>query len=455
MDAVTLGELIDVLGVERNELPVADSFADVSIDSRTLRPGDVFWAIQGEQFDGHAFVAAAEKAGAKAAVVSRDCETSLSCLHVRDVQKSLNEFAGWYRGTLVGTVVGITGSVGKTTCRRMIHDVLASRYAVTQSPKNFNNHFGVPLSLLSASVSDDYIVLELGASAVREIARLAQLAAPEIGVVTAIAPAHLEGFGALANIARAKGELIESLPELGLAVLNGDDPLVRKLAERTDSEVRFCGTNNDCDVCATNVLASADELRFEVDGNDYALNVAGEHHLQAALAAIAVGREAGLLPTEIQEGFDAFEPAAGRCFVKRFGRSVVVDDTYNSSPRSVVAAAATLARFEDHPRRILVLGDMAELGPDAESLHFETGKNCASVAGVDLVLASGLFAAQFAAGAAKHDVEAIACDNVEHLIATLRQRFEPGDAVLVKGSRSARMERIVTALEECLSKDAT
>lgn len=451
MDAITIGELADVLGTERTGLDVASSFGSVSIDSRTLKPGEVFWAIPGHQFDGHSFLADVESAGAKAAVVSRDCETSLNCLQVADVTESLRQFSAWYRSMLLGTIVGVTGSVGKTTCRRMIHDVLSSRYSVTQSPKNFNNHFGVPLSLLSASGGDDYVILELGASGRGEIRDNAQLSAPEIGVVTAIAPAHLEGFGTLADIKAAKGELVESLPSFGLALLNGDDASVRSLASRADCEVVFFGTTSDCDVRPTSVLATADELRFEVDGFEYFLNVAGEHHLYSALAAIGVGRAAGLLPNEIQEGFAAFRPANGRCEVLRFGDSVVIDDTYNASPNSVVAAARALGQFTDSGQRILVLGDMAELGPDAESLHLETGKNCARSADIDVLLAVGLFAPQFVAGAGSANVEATVANDLDALIAQLANRFKPGDAVLVKGSRSARMERVVRALADRLT----
>jgi UDP-N-acetylmuramoyl-tripeptide--D-alanyl-D-alanine ligase len=446
VDAITLGELANVIQADPAGLMRTDFFGAISIDSRTVASGDVFWAINGDRFDGHDFVPAAVKAGAQAVVVGRDCGLGSNQLLVANVEAALREFAAWYRSMLLGTVVGITGSVGKTTTRRMVHDVLASRYSVTQSPKNFNNHFGVPLSLLSASADDHFVVLELGASAVGEIQSLAELSAPEIGIVTAVAPAHLEGFGTIDDVRQGKGELVEALPDFGVALLNGDDPNVRQMAARANCDVQFFGTTNDCDIRASEVLASADELRFVVDGSDYVLNVLGAHHLTGALAAIAVGREAGLLPDEIQQGFSAFEPTAGRCFVTRIGESVLIDDTYNASPKSTLAAADTLGQFADHPQRILVMGDMGELGPDAESLHFETGTACGERADIDLILGIGLFAPQFVAGAASAGTEAIEAGSPEDLMTTLVSRFSPGDAALFKGSRSAAMEQFVEQL---------
>ncbi|MFK7819606.1 MAG: UDP-N-acetylmuramoyl-tripeptide--D-alanyl-D-alanine ligase [Planctomycetaceae bacterium] len=451
MDAISLGELANVIQADGSGLPATDFFHDVSIDSRTVSAGDVFWAISGDQFDGHDFVPNAIKSGAKAVVVGRDCGLECDQLVVEDVASALREFSAWYRSMLLGTVVGITGSVGKTTTRRMIHDVLASRYSVTQSPKNFNNHFGVPLSILSASSDDHFVVLELGASAVGEIRSLSDLAAPEIGVLTAIAPAHLEGFGTIDDVREGKGELIESLPDFGVGLLNGDDANVRRVANRATCDVKFFGCSDDCDIQASDVLASADELRFLVDGADYVLNVPGRHNLTSALAAVAVGREAGLLPTEIQEGFSAFEPTPGRCFVNRIGESVLIDDTYNASPKSTVAAADTLGQFADHPQRILVMGDMGELGGEAEALHFATGKACAERADIDLILAVGLFASEFIAGAASVGTEGIEANGPDELTRQLLARFRIGDAVLFKGSRSAAMERFVQQLTVHLS----
>ena len=451
VDAVTLSEVADVLGVERSRFPSDTAFKHVSIDSRTTKPGDLFCAIPGGRVDGHDYIDSAVKAGAVAVIASRAFDAEAPVLQVPDVRVALKRLSEWYRGMLLGTVVGVTGSVGKTTTRRMIADALAARYLVTQSPKNFNNDLGVPLSLLSASAEDHFVVLELGASAVGEIRSLSNLCCPEIGVVTTIAPAHLKGFGDIAGVCQAKGELIESLPDFGVAFLNGDDENVRSLASRTTSIVKLFGTNSDCDVQATNVLASADELRFTVDGFDFSLAVVGAHHLTSALATIAVGREAGLLPTEIQEGFDTFEPTAGRCHIQRIGGAVLIDDSYNASPNSVVASARALGRFTDHPQRILVVGDMGELGENANALHFDTAKQCADRGDIDLFVAIGLFAPDWVAGFTSSGAEAVAASDQDELMAILRQRCGSSDAILLKGSRSAAMERFIPPLHEHLA----
>lgn len=455
MDAVTIGELAHVIGAECGNLDGLQTFTSVSTDTRTLSEGDVFWALSGPNFDGHDFIAGAIDSGAAAVVCSHDGSADSPSLRVTDVRRALWDFATWYRGTLQGTVVGITGSVGKTTTRQMIHDVLNSRYVASQSPANFNNHFGVPLSILSASSEDDFVVLELGASAVGEIAELSSLAAPEIGVITNIAAAHLAGFGSLDGVRQAKGELIESLPDVGIALLNGDDPRVREAAGRAACEVRFFGESEHAEIRATSVLTSEDELEFQVDGEYYHLTVSGRHYLTSALAAIAVAREAGMLPAEIQQGFRAFEPVSGRCNVLSFGDATVIDDTYNASPLSVAAAVKTLSGHQRHAQRVLILGDMAELGEDASDIHHATGAACATT-GIDLILAHGLFAPQIVAGVAEAGgPQAIAFEELDQLNAVLREQLKPNAAVLVKGSRSSRMERVVDFLKSHLTSDAS
>lgn len=453
MDTVTLSELADVIGATRSVTDEHASFESNSIDTRTMRRGEVFWALSGAARDGHEFVPDAQRGGARAVVVSRPCGNPRNRLVVPDVPEALTRFASWYRGMLQGTVVGITGSVGKTTCRRLIHDVLTAKYQVSESPANYNNHIGVPLSLLQARGADDFVVLELGASAVGEIRELSGLAAPEIGVITAIAPAHLDGFASVANIQRGKGELVRSLPEFGTALLNGDDPLVRELASEIACEVRFFGRAEDCDVRATDVAATTESLSFRVADFRYSVPITGEHHLPNVLAAIALGREAGLLPVEIQEGLRAFRGAAGRCDVRRFDDSVLIDDAYNASPASVAAAANVLSKFDESSRRVLVLGEMAELGDAAEELHEQTGRICASARDIDLILAVGVFAPAIVSGArAAGHANAYCFARVDDLLQDLADRIRPGDAVLVKGSRVARMERVVDRLAQCFGQ---
>ena len=454
MDAVTLGELAQVIGADCGEVNPLQTFRSVCTDSRTLQQGDVFWALSGPNFDGHDFINGAIDSGATAVVCSREGTGQSTALQVESVRQALWDFATWYRGTLQGTVIGLTGSVGKTTTRQLIHDVLNSRYTASQSPANFNNHFGVPLSILAADSGDDFVVLELGASAIGEIAELATLAAPEIGVITNIADAHLHGFGSIDGVQRAKGELLEALPDIGVAWLNGDDPRVREIAPRAACEVRFFGESEQADLRASGVLAMESELRFQLDGDQYSLDVPGRHYLTSALAAIAVARESGMLPSEIQDGFRAFEPVTGRCSILQLGEATLIDDTYNASPLSVAAAVRSLANHKRHGQRVLVLGDMAELGEDAAGIHQSTGVACGQ-AGIDLILAHGLFAPQIVAGVAEAGgPEAIAFEEIDDLYTALRERLKSDVAVLVKGSRSSRMERVVEFLKSHITPDA-
>ncbi len=452
MDAVTFRELSSVIGASSGACDPWSTFDSVSIDSRASSSGSVFWALQGDRADGHDFVEHAARNGAAAAVVSRDCSAEIPCLVVEDVKRALMDFAAWYRATLQATVVAVTGSVGKTTTRHMIRHVLDTRYSAWESPANFNNQLGVPLSLLGCHAADDFVILELGASRSGDIRELATLAVPEIGVITAIAEAHLATFGEVANVRETKAELLDCLPEFGLALLNGDDPEVRALSQRAGCETRTFGQAVGCDIRATHVDVRGRETWFRVSGQPYCVPLPGRHHLTAALAAVAVGREAGLLPAEIQDGLSTVCAVAGRCEVRCDGETVLIDDTYNASPRSVSAAIETLAGFAQHERRTLILGDMAELGDAAARFHEAAGEACGA-ASIDQVLAVGQFAENVCLAARRAGVPATQTfTSVETLCEALQSLTRAGDAILVKGSRSMAMERVVSAIADRLGE---
>ena len=453
MHHVSLNELLaatggKAIGFDRREF----GFADIGIDSRSIRPGALFWALRGERLDGHDFVADALARGAAACVVGADKvnTTAGPRIVVPNTLQALWDFARWYRRQQAIPVVAVTGSVGKTTTREMIHAVLSNRLSGTRSPKNFNNHFGVPLSVLGIEKHHEFAVLELGASAAGEIRDLAGIAAPEIGVVTAIAAAHLDGFGSEENIIAAKGELIETLTPTGLAVLAGDDPRVRLLADRAPCQVILVGEKVDNDLQATHVAAGENQLAFRLDGNTYKVHATGRHHLVGALIAIAVGREMGMEADEIDAGLQSFTAVPGRCQLQQIGPWTVIDDTYNANPRSMQAACELLRDWQGATRKVLVTGDMLELGARMAECHRELGR-AAATTGIDFLLAHGEQSGHVTRGAldAGMDKDNLAhSQDIDELLAALDDRLEPGDVVLVKGSRAMRMERVVCWLRE-------
>lgn len=431
----------------------------VEIDSRQVRPGDLFWALRGEHHDGHDFVVEAFRCGAIGAVVRRDRASSVldtlrtlpglklegPLLAVEDPQAALADFARWYRSTQEGLVVGVTGSFGKTTTREMIHAVLSAAHSGVRSRKNFNNHIGLPLSLLELDQTHEFAVLEMGASAVGEIAQLARIARPEVGVITGIGLAHVEGFGSLEGIVLGKGELLEALPPRGFAVLPGDDPVTRQMAPRARCSVLFVGESESNHVRATDVRVANQRLTFVADDVQYCVPVTGRHFLRASLTALAIAREIGLTPSQIAAGFANFQPAPGRCHVQQIGPWTVIDDTYNANPASMRAACETLRDWQGARKRLLITGDMLELGEHAAEAHIELGR-AAAEARVDGLLVLGQYAEHvmrgaFDGGLRRHRL--VQCDQLDILLLVLDCILEPGDVLLIKGSRGMRMERVI------------
>lgn len=433
----------------------------ICTDSRTLSTGSVFWALKGEKHDGHAFVRQAMQKGAVLCVVdgNHSIDPTYPTLQVQYTSQALMDLARWYRSTLDALVIGVTGSVGKTTTRDMIHVALASEFEGIRSRKNYNNTIGLPLTLLDADHRHEFMVLEMGASRVGDIAQLASIAAPEVGVVTAIGPAHLQTFGSLEGVIQGKGELLESLPSTGFAVLPGDDPRLRQMADRAPCPVIFVGEGDDNHLQATNVRASYEGLQFCVDNVDFLVPICGRHHLTNALCAIAIAREIGVRMTSVAQGLERFEPIDGRTKLKTIGPWTVIDDTYNASPLSVAAACRMLPDLElpGLGRRIVVLGDMRELGSAAVLEHRQIGSLVASQK-IDLLLACGEFADDVARAAEESGMDPrriASAPDQETLKAVLDCWLEPDDVLLVKGSRSTRMELVIQWLEEKASIESS
>ncbi|MGH8455573.1 MAG: UDP-N-acetylmuramoyl-tripeptide--D-alanyl-D-alanine ligase [Stenotrophobium sp.] len=426
------------------------AFARVTTDTRKLMPGDLFVALKGENFDAHEFVRRAGSLGAVGALVSRRVECELPQIVVDDTLTALQAYAASWRGDFDLPVVAVTGSNGKTTTKQMLSAIFAMRGPVLVTAGNLNNHIGVPLTLLSLRREHRTAVIEMGANHPGEIALLTRLAGPDIGVVTQAGDAHLEGFGSREGVARAKGELFAGLRKSGIAVINADDayaPLWRELA--AGASILSFGFGEHADVRALHVQADTQggsaETHFELlapEGrHSVSLPLPGRHNVANALAAAACAVALGMDLRDIAAGLARTESAQGRVNWKTTPQGArLLDDSYNANPSSLRAGMELLAALPGE--RWLVLGGMAELGADAARLHFEAGK-AARELGLNRLYALGALAGETAKG---FGTGARTFENHEALADAVRHDLNKNVALLVKGSRSSRMERVVAAL---------
>ncbi|MGP0018571.1 MAG: UDP-N-acetylmuramoyl-tripeptide--D-alanyl-D-alanine ligase [Candidatus Sulfotelmatobacter sp.] len=454
-----IAEFISATG----EFPREEVAQGYSIDSRTIRGGDLFFAVKGERLDGHDYVGAALEKGAVAAVVRKDemhrYSSAYRLLAVDDTLVALQTLATAVRKVWGKALVGVTGSAGKTTTKEAIAHVLEARFRVLKSEGNFNNHFGLPLMLLKLEPEHDVAVIEMGMSHAGEIRALAKIAQPEIGVVTNVAPVHLEFFDSLAGIARAKYELIESLSSTGtalaVAVLNADDEYVSQFGRDFKGKVVTYGmaTASDvrADVRAENVQArGAEGSEFDVvtaGGREHArLPLVGEHNISNALAAVAVGLVRGLKLAEAVGALATLAPADKRGQVVQLGNITVINDCYNSNPKALHAMVDALAAMKAG-RRIVVAGEMLELGPAAEQMHRAAGRHIAEKKINVLLGVRGL--AKPMVDAARHaGAAAEFVATPEEAGEWLARETSDGDLVLLKASRGVKLERALEKWKE-------
>lgn len=459
MSELTLATLAQIthgrvrLGERCCAAPSAIDIGQIATDSRHVLRGDLFWALPGERFDGARFVSDALARGAAGAVTEQrgtPVPGDRWILEVDDSLAALTRLASWRRDQFAGQVVAITGSVGKSTTREMLSAILRQQRLGTASPRSFNNQIGLPLSMLELEPRLDYAVFELGASQRGEIARLAELCRPHIGIITTIGDAHFGGFGGYEAIAAAKCELLTRLAPGGLAILNSDCERLRRAASAWCGRKLTFGRGPEADIRATRVEYSAGRLTFHVGADSFDVAAWGRHQLVAALAAVAGARALGIATRAIQAGFAAFEPLAHRSLVRRVGEITLIDDCYNASPTSVQAALALLRETPAVGRKIAVLGDMLELGAASSAFHRLIGDLVVTQAGADRLIACGAHAGEIAAAAESAGLrpECIRhCSAVEDAWHALRTLVEPGDAVLVKASRAVGLDRLVAAVE--------
>lgn len=421
----------------------------LSKDTRTLQPGDVYIALRGDNFDGNAFAKDAVSAGAVAVILDVEAPANLpsgtAVIRVEDTLAALHRIAACYRDSLDLKVCGITGSSGKTSTKEFTAAVFAERYQVTKTLGNLNNHIGLPLTILSAKETDQFAVWEMGMNHAGEIAPLAALARPDIGIITTIGVAHIEFFEDRSGIANEKAELLRAIPASGVAIIPGGDDFADYLAGQTRARVVRVGLDAG-EVRAENVRLGHAGSEFDLIGGGAScparLRVPGVHMIRNALLAVAAGLESGLSLEECASGLESARLASGRLELLEINGVRILDDSYNANPDSMEAALATLAGARAGGRGIAVLGRMGELGSYAETGYHRVATAAARYA--DVLIAVGPETRVMAGEArAAGCAEVVEVDEPAQAADRLREIVKPGDIVLVKGSRAARMERVI------------
>jgi UDP-N-acetylmuramoyl-tripeptide--D-alanyl-D-alanine ligase len=456
-----LQDIATYMGAElrsRESDPLQQPATGYSIDTRTLSPGDLFFAVRGERYDAHDFVAAALQRGARAAVVSRNKVTELldlahnhTLLIVDDPLIALQTLAAAVRRHWNKRVIGITGSAGKTTTKEAVAAVLGARFAVLKSQGNLNNEYGMPLQLLKLEPEHEIAVIEMGMSHTGEIAALARIAHPDWGVVTNVGSAHAQNFpDSMAGIARAKYELVQSLPVSGVAILNCDDPYVSQFGRDFHGRSIYFGMGPCADPRASGIEElGAEGMRFQVTAGEtqatVTLPLLGRHNVWNAMAAIAAGIEAGIPLAECATAAGRLRPPDKRGEVLRIADATVINDCYNSNPEALKSMISTLAAMPAK-RRILVAGEMLELGPESISLHRECGR-VAAEAGIDLVVGVRGNAQHLVEGAREAGALAIFLPLPREAGEWLKAELRPGDAALLKASRGVGLEQALRVLQ--------
>ena len=429
----------------------------VCTDSRLAKPGDLFVAIKGDRFDGHDYASQALGQGAVAALVNRSRLGQADvgpAIHVDETRQALGQLAARYRQDFDIPVIAVGGSNGKTTTKEILATLLGRRFETLSSEASFNNDIGVPLTLMRLQASHRAAVVEVGSNHPGEMATLLSLVRPTIGVLTSIGREHLEFFGDLEGVIREEGALAEALPEEGILFVNGDIDGLEAIRKRCRARVVTVGESEGCDWRLSRIESDAEGTEFEIispkgDRNGvHRVNLLGRHNAHNAAIAMAVAVELGLSQEELNQGLQDCRPASMRMQTQTLGGVSVINDAYNSNPDSLQAALETLKAFPVRGKLIAVLGDMAELGESSEPAHSEAGEQVAKL-GLNGLIAVGQWGdvmVRAAQGAGLANVAAF--EDAAHAGKALAMKLTPGDVVLVKGSRSVKLERVLGALRE-------
>ena len=435
-----------------------DMWLGATIDSRGECSRRIFFALAGENTDGHRFASAATSRGSCAAVIEREsvaealARAKAPFLLVDDVLISLQELSRAYRGTLDLRVIAVTGSAGKTTTKEYIRLILKTKYKVYSNPGNLNNHIGVPITLLETDYENEYLVSELGANHAGEIEFLAKILKPDIGVITNVGDAHIGLFGSRQKIAEAKAELLGCIESKGYAVLPGDDEYFDVLNERAACRVLTFGDGDSCNFRISGIEDTADRIDFTVNDQMLTIKSYGSYNVLNATAAFAVGDVCGVEPERARVALAEAEPIRGRARLYRARGIVLIDDSYNASPTSMRASLESLGRMEGK-RRIAILGDMAELGSYCDGEHRKLGLFLAR-SPLDRVYwlgSSGRHVSEGMGIAGDRSVRVF--ETLDELYASVESEIKPGDVVLVKASRTASLDKVVVRLQQKLGEE--
>jgi len=428
----------------------------ISTDSRTIKPGDLFIPLVGENFDGHDFIEAAFDNGAAASLTQRETDyfPGKTVILVENTLTALHNLASWYRSGFSIPFVGITGSVGKTSTKEMVASALSERYNVLKNEGNYNNEVGVPLTIFKLEPEHEAAVIEMGMSAAGEIRALTNIVKPSVGIITNIGISHIEKLGSRQNILKAKLELLEGLKPDGLLILNGDDVMLSGAKDLLSCRTVSYGIEEGADYQAYNIRSKGEygiDFNMLVGGEEHLIQlpVPGVHNVYNALAAIAAGLELGVGMDDLKKGISRFSPGKMRLNIIKAKGLTVINDAYNASPQSMKAALDVLGEM-NASRRIAVLGDMLELGDWSARAHNETGAQAAKKS-LDYIITVGKEASNIASGAVNAGFDpnrATEFSSNSEAIDYLRKLVQYGDAILVKGSRGMKMEEIVHALTE-------
>ena len=452
MARITLGQAAQWCGGRIDSKYENVTFLGANNDTRKIEPGQLFVALQGQR-DGHDFVPMAMEKGAAAVLCSREVG-DVPAIIVDDTRKALGDIARGERQRIGMKVVGVTGSVGKSTTKEMIAAVLSRTYRVSKTPANHNNDIGMPMAVLAMSEDTQVAVLEMGMNHFREIAYLASIAQPDVAVITNIGTMHIEHLGSQEGILRAKLEILEGMSKDGKVILNGDDALLWNIHRREEMNIAYCGVQNpECHYHGSDIVQNPGLLQFNVKYGTLTfpveLSLEGMHYVSDALLAIGVGVEMGMNPSKIQEALSQFQNMAGRQEIIEAKGCTIIKDCYNAGPESMAAALAVLGNQSG--RRVAVLGDMLELGVCTQAEHYRVGRIAAEKA--EILLAYGPNSSRIISGAmtgGMAESKAKAFENRDEIVAALKRMIKPGDVILVKGSRGMRMELI---LEQFLKEE--
>ena len=454
MQALKCSEIINAVGGTLLSGNRETEITGVSTDSRTISAGNLFIPIEGEHFDGHDFIGQAFERGAAACLTHKKGipDVDGTVIKVSDTLRALGDLASYYRKKFNLPVVGITGSVGKTSTKDMVAAVLSQQYRVLKTEGNFNNEIGLPLTMFNLDKTHECAVIEMGMSGFGEISRLSRISLPDIAIITNIGLSHIEKLGSRQNILKAKMEILEGLSKNGVVILNVDDQLLSGMRNLLPYKTIFYGLEDDADYQAFDVKTAGElgtYFKIELNNKTYEVHipVPGIHNVHNALAAIAAGIELKVPVEKIIKGIGEFTPGKMRLNILQFNGIKIINDTYNASPQSMEAALDVLKDIAGN-RKIAVLGDMLEMGSWADKAHKDVGK-FAFESGVDVLISVGDNGRNIAKGAVESGMNpenVHICSNNMEIVNLLEGFLANGDVVLVKGSRGMKMEEIVERL---------